>query len=249
MILPCPSCGAKFQIDPDLVGPDGRMVRCGSCGHTWRQHRPNEESPEPSASQSATPEPAVSESPPPAETSAPTLTADRPDALSELNELDAARRRSRAAKSMPRPPERRLSVLIGWLVLLLLVSLVGLGGYFGREQIVSAVPQAERLYAGLGLPSVQPGEGLELRISPERKIIDGEARLIIKGQVENVSQEPREVPPLQATLTDPSGRQIDRWEFPSPVANLAPGGSAAFETSTRDPRDEIIVHVGFLVEN
>ena len=37
MILTCPSCSARFTINTELIGTAGRKVRCGSCGHTWRQ--------------------------------------------------------------------------------------------------------------------------------------------------------------------------------------------------------------------
>ena len=40
MDLSCPSCATTFRIDPELIGSEGRSVRCGSCGHSWRQMRP-----------------------------------------------------------------------------------------------------------------------------------------------------------------------------------------------------------------
>lgn len=37
MTLTCPSCGARFRIAPEQLGPAGRRVRCGDCRHTWHQ--------------------------------------------------------------------------------------------------------------------------------------------------------------------------------------------------------------------
>ncbi|HLJ63127.1 MAG TPA: zinc-ribbon domain-containing protein, partial [Stellaceae bacterium] len=37
MILTCPHCSTRYQIDPNLLGAGGRAVRCASCGHTWHQ--------------------------------------------------------------------------------------------------------------------------------------------------------------------------------------------------------------------
>ena len=37
MILSCTNCGARFKVDPTLLGEEGRTVRCGSCGHSWHQ--------------------------------------------------------------------------------------------------------------------------------------------------------------------------------------------------------------------
>ena len=35
MIITCPNCEKKFQIDPALVPENGRDLQCGSCNHAW----------------------------------------------------------------------------------------------------------------------------------------------------------------------------------------------------------------------
>jgi predicted Zn finger-like uncharacterized protein len=35
MIITCPNCEKKFQIDPTLVPENGRDLQCGSCNHAW----------------------------------------------------------------------------------------------------------------------------------------------------------------------------------------------------------------------
>ena len=35
MIIECPNCNKKFEIDQNLVPTDGRLLQCGSCGHKW----------------------------------------------------------------------------------------------------------------------------------------------------------------------------------------------------------------------
>jgi predicted Zn finger-like uncharacterized protein len=35
MIIKCPNCEKKFQIDPALVPENGRDLQCGSCNHAW----------------------------------------------------------------------------------------------------------------------------------------------------------------------------------------------------------------------
>ena len=35
MIITCPNCRKKFQIDPALVPEKGRDLQCGSCNHSW----------------------------------------------------------------------------------------------------------------------------------------------------------------------------------------------------------------------
>ncbi len=35
MIIGCPLCNKKFEIDSSLIGNKGRLVQCGSCGNQW----------------------------------------------------------------------------------------------------------------------------------------------------------------------------------------------------------------------
>ena len=35
MIITCPSCKKKFNIDLNLIPPEGRDLQCGSCDHVW----------------------------------------------------------------------------------------------------------------------------------------------------------------------------------------------------------------------
>ena len=35
MIIECPECNKKFDIDQNLIPVDGRLLQCGSCNHKW----------------------------------------------------------------------------------------------------------------------------------------------------------------------------------------------------------------------
>ncbi len=63
MHLNCPSCESRFVVDPTALGPSGRNVRCGRCGHTWHAEggaaEAGDQSPPPAPLQA--PEPAVQE--------------------------------------------------------------------------------------------------------------------------------------------------------------------------------------------
>ena len=48
MIITCPNCKKKFQIDPALVPEKGRDLQCGSCNHAWF-YKPEKESEAPLA--------------------------------------------------------------------------------------------------------------------------------------------------------------------------------------------------------
>ena len=35
MIIECPSCSKKFNINEKLIPDEGRLLKCGNCEHTW----------------------------------------------------------------------------------------------------------------------------------------------------------------------------------------------------------------------
>jgi len=35
MIIDCPNCNKKFDIDQNLIPVQGRLLQCGSCSHEW----------------------------------------------------------------------------------------------------------------------------------------------------------------------------------------------------------------------
>ena len=35
MIIECPACSKKFNIDEKLIPNEGRLLKCGNCDHTW----------------------------------------------------------------------------------------------------------------------------------------------------------------------------------------------------------------------
>ena len=42
MIVTCPSCQKKFELDNNLLPENGRTLQCGSCNHKWFFKKKNE---------------------------------------------------------------------------------------------------------------------------------------------------------------------------------------------------------------
>ncbi len=217
MILNCPSCGARFLVDPTQIGPEGRQVRCGQCGHAWQQMAP----------------PPLQESPPAAPAGS---------AIPPLEEFDAARRRSSGPQELEEGGPRPSKAAIGWAALAVFIVALTAGAWFGRQAIVARLPEAARLYELVGLPiepAEQIGEGLKLRdVTSVKRLVDGERTLLIEGAVVNVSDKPRPVPALKAILTDAEGIEVAQWTFAPAGEALPPGGTTTFQTSTQDPPRE-----------
>ena len=217
MILSCTNCDARFKVDPSLLGQEGRAVRCGSCGHSWHQ-TPGEGEP---AAQG------------------------NPD--STLDKLDEQRRRARARHPVATSEKATESArTLGWIALLLfLVSIVSLL-VFAREKIMATSPGTVRFYEMVGLLDVV-GEGLDLRdVLSERRVVDGEKTLVIEGTIMNLSDQPRQLPELRASLVDAAGAELTTWTFLAKSDTLPPGGFTTFETSAVNPPDKGKLTVVFI---
>ncbi len=240
MNLTCPSCDSTFRIDPDQIGPAGRQVRCGSCGHGWTQPQLSEDE-----TPAAVEAPAAAEAPAEPEVQAPPpeegpLQEEPPAEEKPAAVLSASRRRGTKPRATPPPGASGRRIAAGWIIFFLVAGALAAGAYFGRAQIVAALPAAAELYRLAGLPVEPPlGDGLELRdVKSVRRLIDGERVVVIEGTVANISDGPRDIPQLRASVTDGTGAQVEEWVFSANSANLPPGGVTEFETSTRNaPRE------------
>tara|TARA_Y100000996_G_C22175406_1_gene500445 strand:+ start:89 stop:580 length:492 start_codon:yes stop_codon:yes gene_type:complete len=47
MIIECINCNKKFEVNSELIPPEGRTIQCGSCNFTWFFDKKNTLKPEP----------------------------------------------------------------------------------------------------------------------------------------------------------------------------------------------------------
>ena len=52
MIIACPSCGKRFDVDDNLIPDKGRLLKCGSCNQTWFFNKNENEEIKPSTDES-----------------------------------------------------------------------------------------------------------------------------------------------------------------------------------------------------
>lgn len=207
MILSCTACGTRYLVDPTLLGPDGRVVRCAKCGHQWTQ-KPPEDLPR---------------------------QVELPPLESDFRAIPGAARPPGTNLPALTSQKKPRSGVIAWAVLLLIVGGIA-GALVGwRHQVVAAWPPAAKLYELAGFTSEEVGAGLELRnVSSTSRTEDGVPVLAIEGVVANVSSAARDVPTMRAIVKQ-GDKDLQNWTFKAAQARLLPGESASFVTSLRNP--------------
>mgnify|MGYP001351662535 CR=1 FL=1 len=126
-------------------------------------------------------------------------------------------------------------VVLGWLALLSLIGGLGAFLYMGRAEVVRALPGMAPLYAQAGLPvNIR---GLEFRDVSFQWAVDAKGRpaMDIKGEVENVSDQPRSVPTVVFAFLDAEGLEIFNWATPIRYTALQPGKRTKFQARIPAP--------------
>ena len=149
-------------------------------------------------------------------------------------------------------PEKRSSWL-GWRMISFGV-LFALSGFlwFGRDYVVDIWPQTGRFYELVGLRANLPGAGLSIaNASSMTQQENAEEMIKVIGDVINVSDQVRPIPPLKIKLMgEPSnpkclqsnqdeGCVLDHWEHSLSEKSLLPGEQIHFETNLRSKIDGI----------
>lgn len=234
MIINCPSCDTSYQIDPAVLGARGRKVRCTNCGVRWFVAPPAAPAASPDGAPSAAASPAGSAAATRRDADPPT-SSQPPDEAADGE--DAGPFAGPAPGSLAPAPEPRSTGALGWLsVTVALVLLTA--AVVGRDQIVSAVPGTLPLYQRLGLP-VTVASNLVLReVRASRIEEDGTPVLQVVGEIVNVGDAARDLPPLRVSLLDAERREIEFVIADPPVATLPAGGLTRFEARLLDPPAE-----------
>jgi predicted Zn finger-like uncharacterized protein len=208
MILTCPACAARYRLADDAIPPEGRIVRCASCQHSWH------EKPAPPA-----PAPAPAAITPQVTKIGPGFTT-RPDPEPEV-EIDDEPVRTSWLWTVA-------AVLTG-VVLMILAAAVwapDISRYGGGD-----LPVVGKLIATPEPPPTQ----LLLDVKGElRRLPGGQVLMAVKGTIRNPTGAPQPVPPIVAEVFGGSGQTVYRWTIPAPVATLPAGHQVSFDTAAND---------------
>lgn len=199
MILKCPDCDTRFAIDAAKLEPDGRRVKCGKCAHVWFESAPEVDEPIP-----------------------------EPITVTPLDsDIDPAVPPRNVPALRDKKPAR--SARTAWVACAVLLVAIVAVLWFGREPIARAVPQAEAIYASVGIDAFPPpGEGLEVEFNVSAE----SGRLSLTGEVINISDGSRAVPELHVVISDEAKDILKTWSFETGSPPLGPGERASFSSQT-----------------
>lgn len=214
MILTCPSCSTRYQVDEANFPPLGRQVRCAKCGHIWHQAGPAP-APEPEAAVVA-PEPARAPEP----------------GLSRTRDFAPA-----ATHTEPEPAARgtMLAVAAGWVGLIAVILVIGYSLVRYRQEISVIWPQSAGVYSSLGLKV--SAQGIDFaHVDYRRESEDGQMVLAVTGNIVNSGTRELPVPQnVRVTLSDANNHELYHWSFTPNVQTLKPGQSSPFLTRLSSP--------------
>jgi predicted Zn finger-like uncharacterized protein len=208
MIIACPSCQTRFQVEEAALRRlGGRLVRCANCGHGWRHSL---------------------------ETAAPLRAEPEPPPIADRPELPAPETDREPVLAPPSPMRSGWAVPAAVVLALALVVAALATGIVERRAIVARYPAAAGFYARIGLPVdvEQPSAVLKIdHIKPVRTA-DG---LLIEGEVSNSGKAAHELPSLRVALEDAAQNEVQSKVIPPPKERLEPGEVARFTTPIEHP--------------
>jgi len=229
MILTCPQCATRYQVDGAKFPAAGRSVRCAKCSHVWHQVGPE---PEPD------PDVVIQDVAPPAPP---------PELRSVVTQPRAAAFAPSPAEApaIEAPPEPasersggswlgRVAVGGGWLVLIGLIVTIGWAAVSFRDAIATWLPQTSSFYAAAGLPVTSHGIDLA-DVGRTVETEDGQQVLAVTGRIVNRSDHELTVPLVRVSLFDSDRHELYHWTFVPAITTLKPGASEKFRTRLSSP--------------
>lgn len=260
MIITCPSCSARYVVDPVKIGPAGRTVKCAKCAHAWAQPAPTPED------LAGTPAPAAATESAPAPTVDDTVEAIR-------NRIDAAARgpddsgsgggfdgdsdtdfRASFEDAFHRDPEpsarplgggstanlpalpdtpSRWPARLAWIGLVVVIAGVLGSAIVFQDSITKSWPASKRIYGLVG--GVSQSAEKKLGVRSVQYTYPTPTTLKIEGELVNLSNAPQNVPNLRVLFLDAGGKVVKRWTFPPRERRMLPDEVIRFTTMIQNP--------------
>jgi predicted Zn finger-like uncharacterized protein len=226
MILSCPECATRFMVPDDALRPAGRTVKCGRCEHRWFADPP----------------------------APPAASADSDDyepiRVTPLDPDEHAPFRPHNLPALVRPTPRVAS-FAAWGLLVTMVAVLGAILWFGRDQLVAAVPVVQPIYQSVGVCAgvADPETAFRFAGNPKpSRAASGE--LVISGELLRDSACATYVPDIIVEFLDTRRNILQRTAYPLGIATLEPGKATPFNLKITEWPDNIAdVNLLFTIPN
>ncbi|KPH80034.1 zinc-ribbon domain-containing protein [Bosea vaviloviae] len=237
MLIVCPSCASRYELDAAKLGPDGRKVRCASCQTLWHvMPEAFPDAPTAEETQALLNEELAQAAAIEAEVSA--VAAEKGDDI----EIDAAPapapRKQGTGRSGRKPSLKGAKTRLAGAAI---PAMLGLAGFallgllvWQRERAVRSAPQLASVFEAVGLPvNVR---GLKLGAIESGLIEDSGGRfLVVEGDVTNIARVNTAVPPIEVSVKDGAGQTLYSWKTDPPRAELEPSELMRFRARLAAP--------------
>ncbi|WP_462324596.1 DUF3426 domain-containing protein [Desulfoplanes sp.] len=204
MIVQCPECDTRYNLDDSCIGPEGSKVRCSRCGHIFSVTR-SEESIEDTVDDVFSKAPSFDDD-------AEEMSSDRDEPHGPSEELE-----SNFANEKPGKKKGRQILL--WLVLLVLVLVgVGIGTYYyapdlldntGSGAFTGTKVEEQKKDADTVIPEIGL-ENVRQYFVKNEKI--GQV-FVVEGKAVNGFKVPKELIKLRIKLFDDNGSVLESKDF------------------------------------
>ncbi len=212
MIVSCPSCSARYDIDQAGLR-HGLQLSCSACGHRWKEL--------------------------PALEIVDVEVRSSPQIIDHAHEpeLDVQRlvEASKIAKEQFAARKKaRLRIAVAWAGLACLSLSPLAAAAIVPEAVVSLAPITVKAYEKFGLEVNL--YGLDIRhIAQENKIINGAHVLMVKGEISNPTNSVRKIPWLRFALLNDEQKELYSWTLDTAARPLRAGETTSFVTRVADP--------------
>lgn len=212
MILTCPQCTTRFVLPAHAIGPDGRNVKCSSCGEIWFEEPDYDELAE------AQNEAEDGDQHDEGETTSPPVPefGDIPEGVKPDADEDFIQPEGEPPKEQK---SRSLKTYILSYAAAACVFFLILGALMGvKSSILKIWPASAGLYKIFGVNIAVPGEGLVF----DRVEIEATGAKVFKisGHVINLTSADQALPHIEANLRDREGKVLETWYIDTPESTV-----------------------------
>jgi len=239
MLIVCPSCASRYELDAAKLGPAGRKVRCATCKTQWHVEQPPDFPPVPDEDETrALLEEEIARAavlgdqgpdlPPDPQTAEATVQTQEPPAAPPRKRAGkTARGRPATIRRAARKIALPLSMALGGIAIMGLLL-------WQREAAVRAAPQLAGVFAALGMPvNIR---GLSLSAIESGVVDDGTGRfLVVEGDITNITRHDKPVPPIEVAVRDAGGQTLYTWATTAPKPSLEPSELIRFRARLATP--------------